>query len=204
MKNAEEAAGTRRRNRRGQGALLREDILRAAAGMIEETGSDESVTLRSVAREVGIAAPSIYAHFPDREAIVDAVIDDAFAELSAEVSTAVAAYTDPVDRLLGGCQAYARFATDCPGRYRMLFGRSPNPEAPLREVRMRAFQPLVDSVAEAVQGGRSSSTDPFGDATLIWTGLHGAVALRTATPMFPWPPLDTVVEELVRRLGRIK
>jgi len=203
VKNLEETAGSRRRNPRGQGALLRDEILRAAATMIEETGSEESVTLRSVAREVGIAAPSIYAHFPDREAIVDAVIDGAFAELSASVTTTLAVHTDPVDRLFAGCQAYGRFATECPGRYRVLFGRTPPPGAPMREVRMRAFQPLVDAVAEVARAGRSSSTDPFGDAMLIWTGLHGAVALRAAAPMFPWPPLDAVIEELVRRLGKV-
>jgi AcrR family transcriptional regulator len=152
---------------------------------------------------VGIAAPSIYAHFPDREAIVDAVIDDAFGQLAAVVSTAVAEHTEPVDRLLAGCQAYAGFATGCPGRYRVLFGRTPDPDTPVSEVRMRAFQPLVDAVAEAARAGRSASANPFADAVLIWTGLHGAVTLRVATPMFPWPPLETVVEELVRRLGRI-
>lgn len=204
MKNLEETTGSRRRNRRGQGGLLRDDILRAAAAMIEETGSEEAVTLRSVAREVGIAAPSIYAHFPDRDAILGAVIDEAFGELSAAVTAAVAAHADPVDRLLAGCRAYVHFGTDYPGRYRVLFGRTPQPDTPVREAPMQSFQHLVDAVTGAAQAGRSASTDPFRDATLVWTGMHGIISLRAATPMFPWPALDTVVDELVRRLAQIR
>ena len=59
---------------RGQGNRLADDIVRGALAIIERTGSDEAVTLRAVAREVGIAAPSIYAHFADREAIIMAAV----------------------------------------------------------------------------------------------------------------------------------
>ena len=55
---------TRHRNPRGQGTRLSEDIVAGALALIERTGSAEAVTLRAVAREAGIAAPSIYAHFP--------------------------------------------------------------------------------------------------------------------------------------------
>jgi AcrR family transcriptional regulator len=70
----ERTAARRRRNARGQGARLTEDIVTGALALIERTGSAEAVTLRAVAREVGIAAPSIYPHFADREAIVTAVV----------------------------------------------------------------------------------------------------------------------------------
>jgi AcrR family transcriptional regulator len=68
-----------RSRRRGEGSELRADII-AAAALIEETGSEQSVTLREVARRIGIAAPSIYEHFPSREAIVYAVVDDCFSQ----------------------------------------------------------------------------------------------------------------------------
>ena len=68
----------RRRNARGEGGRLAEEIVAGAIAIIERTGSDEEVTLRSVAREVGIAAPSIYTHFPDREAILWAVVQVVF------------------------------------------------------------------------------------------------------------------------------
>ena len=70
---------------------MRAEIVAGAAAVLEETGSEDAVTLRAVARRVGIAAPSIYGHFDDRDQILLAVIADAFAELDAAL---VAAITD--------------------------------------------------------------------------------------------------------------
>ena len=59
------AVATRARNRRGEGARLRDDIVAAAVALLDETGDQAAVSLRAVARRVGIAAPSIYRHFAD-------------------------------------------------------------------------------------------------------------------------------------------
>jgi Bacterial regulatory proteins, tetR family len=64
---------------------------------IERAGSAEAVTLRAVAREVGIAAPSIYAHFPDRDAVLMAVVVRIFDELTEAIAKGVeSAGQDPV------------------------------------------------------------------------------------------------------------
>ena len=64
---------TRTRNKRGEGAQLRTDIVRAAARLLDE-GTEQNVTLRSVAREAGVSAPSIYSHFADTDACVSPVL----------------------------------------------------------------------------------------------------------------------------------
>src|SRR5580692_7036870 len=93
----------RQRNARGQGARLTEDIVSGALTLIERTGSDEAVTLRAVAREVGIAAPSIYAHFPDRDAVLMAVVARIFDELTGAIEQGKeAAGQDPAGRLIAG------------------------------------------------------------------------------------------------------
>src|SRR5260370_41847338 len=61
--------GRRQRNARGQGARLTDEIVSGALALIDRTGSDEAVTLRAAAREGGIAAPGLYAHFADRDAV---------------------------------------------------------------------------------------------------------------------------------------
>ncbi|MFD3524972.1 TetR/AcrR family transcriptional regulator [Streptomyces sp. NPDC058653] len=78
----------RPRNRRGEGGRLRTEILAAATRLLDR-GDQRACTLRAVAREAGIAASSIYPHFPDRSAIVLAVAREAFAELSGRLRTAV-------------------------------------------------------------------------------------------------------------------
>ena len=88
------SAAGRARNPRGEGGRLRADIVAAAHALLDEAGED-AVTLRAVARRVGISAPSIYAHFADRQAILLAVATDAFAELAASLGDATARYDDP-------------------------------------------------------------------------------------------------------------
>src|SRR5580693_4527723 len=88
-------APARKPYRRGEGSKLRADIIAAAAALIEETGSEQSVTLREVARRIGIAAPSIYEHFPSREAIVYAVLEDGFARLRATLEQAMSGQVGP-------------------------------------------------------------------------------------------------------------
>ncbi|GAB3856973.1 TetR/AcrR family transcriptional regulator [Dactylosporangium cerinum] len=209
-------SGGRTRNRRGEGGLLRDEIVAAAERILEREGDEAAITLRSVAREAGIAAPSIYAHFADRDAIVEAVLDIAFERLRQLIlSTTGTRQDDPVASLLAGCHAYVDFAQREPARYRVLFGRlregRPELKLPLRmedvpprwRSRLQAFEVLVDGLANCVAAGRSDSTDPFVDATTLWTSLHGAVMMRQFVPGFPWPPFDEAVDALVLRIGRI-
>jgi AcrR family transcriptional regulator len=116
------ATGHRERNRRGQGGRLRTDIVNAAAELLDEAGNEQAVTLRAVARRIGIAAPSIYAHFPDRQAILLAVVQDAFAELAEALRATDKESTGAVAGLRAACTAYLDFAATRPQRYRVMFG----------------------------------------------------------------------------------
>ena len=212
-------AGGQRRQRyaRGEGARLREDIVAGALALIEREGGAEAVTLRAVAREIGIAAPSIYPHFADREAILLAVVERVFDELGAEVSRATeAAGTDPAARLTAGCAAYVAYGLAHPARYGVLFaGKHPAPEGHCDPVRLgpdglpvlewgaEAFAQLVRAVEDCVRAGVSASTDPVADATAVWVALHGMVTLRTSLPGFPWPDPDDFVRHVVLSLARV-
>lgn len=125
IRNGTERSSTgRARNRRGEGILLRQEIVDAAARLLQGQGPEAAVTLRAVAREAGIAAPSIYAHFPDPDAIVGVLIAETFDALSAALRASREGIDDPVLRLMAQCRAYLRFAAEQPGLYRVLFGRA--------------------------------------------------------------------------------
>jgi len=195
----------RERNRRGEGGKLRDDVLAAATQLLEETGSEESVTLRAVARKVGISAPSIYAHFPDRAAIVNAIVDDAFADFNAAIGAAIAGAATPPARLRAGCAAYLRFAAERPNRYRVLFERRDlvTDRGTVPEIRRQAFGALVDGLQECIDAGYSASRDPFGDATAIWVALHGFATLHASLPAFPWPDAAAMLDLIVNGLAKI-
>ena len=210
MRSAEERTAPRARNRRGEGAQLREDILRAAEHLIDEAGA-EAVTLRAVARAVGIAAPSIYAHFPDRDAILFAVAEDAFGDLERLLRRVPDPRQPAVDHLRATCTAYLEFARSWPQRYRIMFGavwnaqealqRHPDRAEDFNRLGLGAFDALVDALTACVEAGESTSVDPSADATALWVGLHGLAQLRVATPLFPWPP--DLEANLVTRLARL-
>ncbi|MGY1741219.1 MULTISPECIES: TetR/AcrR family transcriptional regulator [unclassified Blastococcus] len=175
---------------------LRGELVRAAAALLERTGAVEAVTLRAVAREAGVSAPAVYGHFPDLEALLDAVVDEGFDRLRATIERAVAPLEDPGERLVAGCRAYVEAGLAAPARYRAMFG-------PRRGRGGEAFAVLVDGVAACVAAGRSDSTDPAADAALLWTALHGAVALRAGAPE-DGSDLDAVVRALAGRLARVR
>nr|WP_296775603.1 TetR/AcrR family transcriptional regulator [Rhodococcus sp. (in: high G+C Gram-positive bacteria)] len=188
---------------------MSEEIVAAATSLLQ-SGSASAVTLRAVAREAGITAPSIYRHYADLDAVLRAVVDRAFDELEA---TLRAAYVGDraTDRLRAVCTAYLSFAREQPNLYRVMFGvvwnagdSGPEPTSEELDARaklgLRAFEVLVTGIAECIEEGRSTSADPGTDAAALWVGLHGLSTLRQTAPSFPWPGglEDSLVDSLAR------
>lgn len=209
------ATAKRVRNPRGEGALLRGEILRAAQSLLDES-SGQAVTLRSVARRAGIAAPSIYRHFADRDALLRALVEDAFEELGTTLVEARDRGEEEVGRLRSVCASYLRFAQDRPHRYRLMFGGVWDASAAIetlseadgdrvRRLGLDSVDLLVRLIDDCVTAGASSSRDTRRDAIALWVALHGYAGLRETTPLFPWPTSlhDTLVDDLARlRSGR--
>jgi AcrR family transcriptional regulator len=208
---ADSRASTRTRNRRGEGARLRDEIVDAAVEILDETGDESTVTLRSVARRAGIAAPSIYRHFPDQPNIMLAVVSRAFGELAAKLRTALADAGDtPRQRLLAVCHGYLDFATAYPERYRTMFGGVWMPaldettltEADLVALGDECLTMFRETLDDCVAAGQADSTDPSADAIALWLGLHGLAHQRAVTVSFPWP--EDIAERMITALAHLK
>ena len=199
---------TKRRtpSRRGSGEALRSEIIEAASSLLAETGDVASMSLRAVAREVGIATTSIYLHFADLGELILAVKLQRFAELTDCLNTAIAsAGPDPVERVRAIGHGYVAFGLANPGHYRVMFSASAagailGPNGLL--IGMDTFHSLVAVVAEAL--GRQP-LDPEVEivSTNLWNFVHGVVHLRAARPSFPWPDLDTQIDDMVDRMLRL-
>ncbi|MBP2322805.1 AcrR family transcriptional regulator [Kibdelosporangium banguiense] len=184
------------RNRRGEGVRLRADVLAAATGLLDQ-GGERAVTLRAVAREAGIAAPSIYPHFPCQQAILRAVVHAAFAELTDHLEAAViAAGEDTAQRLYAACHAYLDFAAAHPQRYRTMFSL-----AGQRDLDVPILQLFADVLTDCAAAGRSASTDPATDAVALWLGLHGLAHQRSVIHTFFWSA--EIVPRLVTALALV-
>lgn len=193
---------TRTRNARGEGGRLREEIVRAAIEIIDGSAHPAPLTLRGVAREAGVSAPSIYAHFADLAALESAVLAESFRELELSVRTAVEGAADPALALHAAGVAYVRFGWEHPGRYRRMFTASGYaPDA------VDVFDVAERMISASVAAGRSTSVDPHADAFLLWVGLHGMATLEkpARADYLRLGPLDRValVGVLISRLARL-
>ena len=198
----------RPRSRRGGGGRLREEIIEAAREILAETGDPDGLTLRGVARRVGIAATSIYLHFPDTEHLAVAATEQSFADLTAAAAAAAAGISDPAEALLARCRAYCHFALEHPGHYRVMFQLPQTPSLvadPAGTPGRRAFQVLVRAVEACQRTGAATATgDPFRLASLVWAAEHGLVSLRLSRPQFPWSDLDELVDQAVTAIMGLK
>jgi len=194
----------RQRNPRGQGERLRDDIIEAASRLLEDPAAPP-LSLRSVARAVGVAATSVYLHFDDMDSLVRAVGARRFGELVRSQEEASRHLADPCARVHAEALAYCQFGLAHPGYYQVMFAnplpvRPPRPDGDREQL---PGQPALDRLAGLVA---ACAGCPAGDAAstrtaiLIWQQLHGAVSLRISRPLFPWPPLADSVADAVGRL----
>jgi AcrR family transcriptional regulator len=192
----------RRRARRGEGEALRQEILAAAVALLAETGNEDAVSIRAVADRVGVTPPSIYLHFADKEALVEAVCLEAFASFDDRLSAAAASRDDPVELLQAIGRAYVEFALERPEHYRFMFMRRPPAglsEPTAAELESIGGLALVVTAVQAAQ--RQGLIDTAKDAGLVsyalWSAAHGIAALLIAKPHFPWGDRDALIESVL-------
>src|SRR5215208_4877579 len=89
----------------------------SAARLILERDGAESLTMRRLGEAVGIRAPSLYKHFPDKAAVQIALIEDGFAEIADRFEAALAEGEDSLARL---AIAYRAFAHEHPHLYGLM------------------------------------------------------------------------------------
>jgi AcrR family transcriptional regulator len=159
----------------------------------------EALSLRAVAREVGVTAPALYLHFADRRELVWAVLIHQYGQLTSATSAATARHADPADRLRAWCVAYCQFGLERPGHYRVMF-ESWNAERVERPLAELPGHELWQSLLAALVACETRADDLDELATLLWAGLHGLVSLRINKPSFPWAPIEHLVDAHLRCL----
>ena len=136
-------------------ANMREAIKETAWRQIAEFGAP-ALSLRTIARQLGITAPAIYNYYPRRDDLVTALIIDAYTSLGDSQLAARDAVPaeDLTGRLMATGVAYRRWAITYPQRYQLIFGTPiPGYEAPLEQVfpsAARSLSALV-SIIEALR-----------------------------------------------------
>ncbi len=169
----------RQRNQRGDGARLKNELIEAAMRLLDAEPGVQ-LSLRAVAKESGVAPPSVYRHFPNAQTMMLEIGLQCWALLAEQMDKAAAtsSQASPFDGLKAKMSAYIHYAMERPSRYQLLFDTSgafePVFEGPIRP----AYRTVLESMeALAAQGKRLPANDAASSALLVISIAHGRIAL---------------------------
>lgn len=186
---------------------LKQALIEAATGMILESGI-ASVTMRALARRVGVSPAAYSYHFPDKRSLLMAIATEGFRKLNVFFEPA-RSVGDPRERLRALGERYIDFALAYPGHYRVMFGDHSaldhgDPDEEFLRESGAAFQTLLHAMEEVIPAGPDTACALDGaldGALTVWSQIHGAVLLWNAG-MYP-PRLEELAtrsEEDFRRI----
>ncbi len=175
---SEAQEGRRARQRR----LLLAEIEAEARRLLDEGGA-VNVSMRAIARGVGLGPASLYTYFESLDDVFTMLLLSSYGRLAEATAAAVGAFAQepPTNRALAGILAYRRWALAHRNEFNLIFsdqlpGYAAPPGGPTVAAQIEVFQPIIDALADL------TGTDPTLTQTettvLVWTAFHGAVALE--------------------------
>lgn len=179
---------------------LRVALLECAERKLEATGA-AGLSLRELAREVGVSHGAPRQHFPDKQSLLDALAVHGLERLGQRLDEALGTRKgDFAVRLLAFARAYVDFATTQPVLLELMFARKDRVDAPeLQEANDRAFAAPVTLIAEAQAAGEIDSDDPDRVAMALLATLQGLAAVITSG-MIGDRDADTVITGTIETL----
>jgi AcrR family transcriptional regulator len=191
---------------RGSGDRLRDEILDAATDLLLETAHARAVSIRSVAQRVGVTPPSIYLHFEDKDALLDAVCARYFEKLDQEMRRVTSEHSSPVEVLRAQGLAYVRFATETPELYRIAtMGEWRSGSTIDMALETSAFKHMRATVQKLMDDGVYQPDDPTAAALELWTAAHGVAAMLIAKPHLPFGDAEAFADRVLSSVccGRV-
>jgi AcrR family transcriptional regulator len=182
--NATPERPTRRERLRQQTV---DEIKQRAFELVDASGAHD-VTIASVGKAMGMTPPALYRYFPSREALLEALVVDAYADLGSTVATAAQNATgqDARGRVTLIADTYRHWALTYPRRYTMLFSdRSRDvPDSPDGIARVNeGMLPLLTALRELTSPSSSDGATPLDEELLRWGQAIGAPADITPTAL---------------------
>jgi AcrR family transcriptional regulator len=168
-------------------AELTREIKDEARRQLAEDGAVK-LSLRSVARELGMVSSALYRYFPSRDDLFTALIIDAYNALG-DAAEKGAVGGDPRSRWCSACAAVRQWAKDHPHEYALIYGTPiPGYKAPQETTVAAARVPLllVGLIRQAWEAGNLVPTSPGPPLTadvlnrgiVAWTQLFGMVSFE--------------------------
>jgi AcrR family transcriptional regulator len=189
------------------GGDLRRDLLEEALALIAAEGPS-AVSLRSLARRLGVSHAAPANHFPDKAALFTAIAVEGFELLAAAIEDSVRR-TGPdasaAQRFGAAGRAYAGFALAHPAHFAVMWQRDllHRDDPALVAAGDATFALLLGGVREVQAEGGAPGADPEIVAYLAWSTVHGLAALWLGGPLQQTGrPFDQLAGQVATLLGR--
>ncbi len=155
---------------------LRRAIMEAALALIEEAGI-QNLSLREIARKIGVTTAAPYYHFKDREALLIQIAIQGYGELLKSLESARGSVRAGKDELEAEARAYLRFAQEHGALYAVMFSVEVAMKyeyVELKGTADRCFAVVCGSIAKRRKLGLKESAEA---ALCAWSLLHGFTVL---------------------------
>ena len=135
---------------------------------------DGAISLRAIAKQIGVSAPALYRHYADRESLLAELAISGFAALRQQLLS-VEQHT-PRAALIGIGLAYVAFAQSESNLYRLMFGGRVLPKGAhprLDQAGLGAFNVLQDTIARGQRAGYLKPAPLALMTATAWSLVHG-------------------------------
>jgi AcrR family transcriptional regulator len=191
--------GRRARQRR----QLLADIEAEARRLLEEGGA-ANVSMRAIARAVGVGPASLYTYFGSLDDVFTMLLLASYKRLSSATAAVVAAFADdpPADRALVSILAHRHWALAHRNEFNLIFtdqlpGYAAPRGGPTVAAQFEVFQPMLDALHELAPADPDLTPDEM--AAIVWTAFHGAVILEVNHHLDWLGDTAALHEKIVRR-----
>jgi AcrR family transcriptional regulator len=159
---------------------LRDKILVTSRTLLFSDGY-KAISMRKIAKKIGVSATSIYLHFENKDHLVHTLIEEAVEDLSTAIEQGAVNKSGPIDKFNAIVKSYVDFAMGNPEKYQMIYMVRPEmmaryPKEKFRKAR-RGYALLESVIVEAIEEGLMEVNEPKIAAYSIWAQLHGIISV---------------------------
>lgn len=159
---------------------MREQILDTSRHLLIKSGYKQ-LSMRKIARSIGVTATSIYLHFDSKDHLLHALIEEAIEDLNDRLEAVVSSSNNVVERLRMLAETYIEYALENPEQYSIIYlvpseDMERYPKEKFRKAR-KGYEIVAQTITEGVEAGFIDEEEPHMAAYVFWAQLHGALSV---------------------------
>lgn len=161
-------------------------ILDEATKMLASHDASE-ISLRELARRLGVSHQAPYAHFKSKEELFSVMIIRGFREIEECSLAALEQHNDARSQLKMSGLSYIRFATSHPQLLHLMFQKKESVADEIKVAKQAAFAALIKIMHGGAESGVFRKENPFTMAQVAWSYIHGlsVLLIQNAIPSYP-------------------